>query len=360
MKSIFTSFILFCAFSTHFQDALALQLDFVRNLKVAPASLEPEGRVRETALAAMLAQAFKEKKLGKDFSASSCMTAKALSAAGSFNTIQLFAVQSTCTSRTPASYIVKEAREGIREATALREIELFPGMSDLMPPKKPPAGNLNVALPIAYLSYQDSYRDTHYLAIMPSAKGSVLCDVIKDLRKNAQTFKEKIGVVYANLGTQLANFHQKIKRPSSIYKVITDGAWHGDLHCLNAYYDMNDNLATLIDNETIAATLKNPGSPEDDILKLFLAAFSKWEAKERKDYMDGMDLATWFNSAFSSFVDGYARAYPAPAYRQVLGDLRAMFNKEKMPSWLSIAPEQLKELREKYINPIIDGKLSSR
>src|SRR5579863_9171457 len=59
--------------------------------------LEPDGTFTEQSLPKFLAQAYQEKKLtNPDFSKEECLKAKKMDVQGSFNTLQLFQITSTC------------------------------------------------------------------------------------------------------------------------------------------------------------------------------------------------------------------------------------------------------------------------
>jgi len=332
---------------------------FIQKIDVDKKILNYDGSLPASAVPKVLSQAFLEKKISDPaFNKDSCLKVKSIAIVGSFNTKQLFSIESSCdASKAPISYIAKEAVHGEKEALSLKEIEKTPGMKALLAPAKPPQGLLGLALPVAYLSYEDNNGMKHYLAIMPYAPGRVLCDVVKDFgdAKKPENAK-RLEKAYKNLGTQLGNFHRRFmkspKKPG-----IGETLLHGDLHCLNIFYDEKTGLTTLIDNETIADYIKNPRTPDDDILKLFFGPFSKSEPESRKDLIKGIDLETWFQKAFSNFVEGYAENVPQSQKAKVYEDLKKIFNTDQKLAWQSISPETLKDLREKYINPILDKKL---
>ena len=312
-----------------------------------------------------MGKAFLDKEINnRAFSQESCLVIKSLPVVGSFNTKQLFSIKSTCNNQEPLYFIAKEAADGEREASSLQEIENFPGLKKLMisSESSAPEGFPNLALPIIYLSYKDNNGREHYLAIMPYAPGRVLCDVVKDYRDSPTPLNaERIKKIYKNIGTQLGNFHRSFMTEASHkYSALKKTILHGDLHCLNTFYDEKSSKTTLIDNETIANFLKNPSTPDDDILKLFLGPFSKTEPESRKDLIKNIDLKTWFNLAFANFVDGYAQSFPEISRKELYQDLKKIFNFDtyQKPSWLSISADRLRDLREKYINPILDKKLA--
>jgi hypothetical protein len=328
--------------------------DFIEKIAVTPQQLSNLGDLSEASLPDILEKAFLDKDIDDpSFKSAQCIKARALPVTGSYNTIQLFVIDSTC-GKTKRSYIIKEARLAVDEARSLRSVALFPGISELLTPKKPPQNLLALALPLFYLSYDDQYKNDRTITLMPMAPGRAFCDVVKDYRddqspKNALRIKH----IYKTLGIQLGNFHKLGMKAGST--VLTKTV-HGDLHCLNVFYNEKANLFTLIDNETIADFIKKPASYSDDILKLFLGLFSTTEPAARTDMIRGIDRKRWFSLALGSFVEGYLSVFPRSQQQQVYKDLQAIFNARSNPSWLNIDPEELKQLRSRFINPIFSKK----
>src|SRR5579872_6109461 len=142
---------------TLYQDVVIRPMIFDTSL------LQGNGQFTENSLPKFLAQAYQEKKLNNlDFSKEACLKAKSLGTQGGYNTLQLFLVTSTCNSGPASLYIIKEAREGIDEATKLKAIEQLPQIKDITAPKVKP-GLPTIALPLAYFSYPDK-QAVHYIA----------------------------------------------------------------------------------------------------------------------------------------------------------------------------------------------------
>lgn len=318
--------------------------------------LSPDGTFTEQSLPKFLAQAYREKKVNlDDFSKEECLKAKKMDVQGSFNTLQLFLVTSTCRPSKASMYIIKEAKNGFDEAVSLKAIEKYPGMKELLAPNTPPKGLPSLALPLAYFSYANpSGYGLHYIAAMPSAKGKVLCSLVNEFRNNQSPQNaERIKRAYKILGTEMANFHKRFSKPvpgSKIGKTVP----HGDFHCFNVFYDELGGHFTFIDNETMAASLKNLVTPDDDLLKLFLGLFSTSEPEARKDIIKGVNLKTWYDLAFKNFIEGYLDAYKPTEQKQVLQDLKKIFNSTKKFPWMHIEASELQKMRKTYINPIFD------
>jgi len=305
------------------------QIEFNKSL------LASDGTFTEQSLPKFLAQAYQEKKLtNPDFSKEECLKAKKMDVLGSFNTLQLFQITSTCRQNTPVSYIIKEAKNGLGEAEKLQAVAKYPGMKELLAPATPPKGFPSVILPIAYFSYAGpSGYGLHYIAVMPSAKGKVFCQVVKEYRDNQSPQNaEKLKQAYKTLGAELANFHKRFN--------------HGDMHCFNMFY--NGEYFGLIDDETITM------GKGDDNLKLFLGLVSTSEPAERKNIIQGIDPKIWYSLAFKSFIEGYLNEYKLAEQQKILQDLKKMFNSNPTLPWLKIAPADLQKLLTNYINPVFD------
>ena len=328
--------------------------DVIKHVSINPSLLEYGGHFNEKSLPIFLSNAFKEKKItNADFAKESCLKAKRLDVEGSFNTLQLFLVTSTCQPKEASMYIIKEAREGLKEAVNLNAIVEYPGIKELIPPKMPPKGLPSIALPVGFFSYTNG--GLHYIIAMPAAKGNVLCHLVNKFRDDqSEKNAERIKRAYTILGNEMANFYKRFSKPltgSVIGKTIP----HGDFHCFNIFYDEIGGHFTLIDNETMADSLKNLQTPSDDILKLFLGLFSETEPGARKDIIKGIDLKKWHDLALKNFLEGFISAYPAAQQKQVLMELKKMFNNNISLPWLRIDGSYLQSLRKNYINPVFDA-----
>lgn len=327
--------------------------DGINLIDIDKTMVDNMGILSESSLSQLLAKA-QAHLPAKSFLNSSCISAKKIGAEGSFNTVQLFKVTSTCNPGKTSQYIVKEARDGEREALSLQLIEKYPKMKELMAPQAPPANLPSIALPVGYLAYNDTNRN-HILSVMPLAQGKVLCETITDFSKNQSDInKANLKKAYKVLGTEMSNFYARFREKvpgSALGKSIP----HGDFHCFNIFYDANAGHVTLIDNETMADALSNKSIPADDILKLFLGLFSTSEPAERKDVIKGIDLKLWHELALGSYIEGFLSAYAAAEQKQALQDLKKIFNSDLRPSWMNIDAGRLKELREKYINPVFES-----
>lgn len=130
-----------------------------------------------------------------------------------------------------------------------------------MAPGTPPANLPNIALPLAYLAYNDGNQN-HILTVMPLAQGKVLCETITELSKDqSDQNKEKLKKAYKVLGTQMSRLYKRFMDKvsgSALGKSIP----HGDFHCYYIFYDADASHLTLIDNETLADALNHKSGPD--------------------------------------------------------------------------------------------------
>lgn len=322
----------------------------IKNMEVDKSLLGANGAFTENSLPKFLAQAYNEKKLKNiDFSKEACLKAKNLGTQGGYNTLQLFLITSTCHAGSASMYIIKEARNGIDEATKLKRIAEYPKMKELIAPNIVP-GLPSIALPLAYFSYPDT-KAVHYLAAMPAAKGKDLSTYITQFRDNqsAQN-KELLNRAFTIVGKESANFYKRFGK-----KVV-----HGDFHSFNIFFDPITGHTTWIDAETMANSFDTPTGPAKDIVKLFYMPFCiNSTFQQFRDLIKGIDLKTWFNIAVKNFVIGYKDTYKPQEQKQVVQELKKMFMDPFTITWVDFDEQQLNNVRKTYISPIFDELLKS-
>ncbi|HXW53877.1 MAG TPA: hypothetical protein VEL47_07220, partial [Myxococcota bacterium] len=230
------------------------------------------------------------------------------------------------------------------------QISSVPALAGLVWPNSEP-NKPTIALPIAYLAYSDSQRE-HYLEVMPAAPGKMLCDIINDYKSAAE--KPDIARSYRQLGLELANFHNLMVGPGTdSKKLLKDSIIHGDLKCVNIFYDAAMNHFTLIDNEGMSHFLDRPGPRIADIAKLLFGHFVPGEDARVINTVSGLDLKQWYELAAKNFFLGYVEAFPKDQQREALTELRDIIN-GPIPGYNQAG---LNDVRIKYINPIFDELL---
>ena len=320
----------------------------IKNMDIDKSLLGANGAFTETSLPKFLAQAYSEKKLkNADFSKEACLKAKNLGTQGGYNTLQLFLITSTCHAGAASMYIIKEARNGIDEASKLKRIAEYPKMKELIAPNIVP-GLPSIALPLAYFSYPDT-KAVHYLAAMPAAKGKDLSAYIIQFRDNqsAQN-KELLSRAFTILGRETANFHKRFDN-----KVA-----HGDFHTFNIFFDPISGHSTWIDAETMANSFDKPTGPAKDIVKLFYMPFCiNSTFQQFRDLIKGIDLKTWCDIAVNDFVIGYKDTFKPQEQKQAIQELRKMFLDPFTITWVDFDQQKLSDIQKNYISPIFDELL---
>lgn len=69
----------------------------------------------------------------------------------------------------------------------------------------------------------------------------------------------------------------------------------------------------------------------------------------------GVDLKLWHDLALASFIEGFISAYNGAEKKQALLDLKKIFNSDQNFPRMNFDAAMLKELRNKYINPVFDS-----
>ena len=327
----------------------------IRNMDIDTSLLDKNNKFTETTLPKFLAQAYREKKLtNSDFSKESCIKAKNIASKGGANTAQLFLVTTTCKPGPASIYILKGATKGLDEAIKLKDLEQIPAMKAIIAPKVV-RGLPSIALPIAYFKYPDK-SGFGYISAMPAAKGKEFANFIIAFRDDqSQQNLETVNRGFRILGRETANFHKRFMSPLP-NKIIGKTMTHDDLHVFNIFYDELGGHFTYIDNETMARTMAKKSSPYSDLIKLSLNPIRT--GKRLRDLTKGVDLKMWHDNAFKNFVLGYAEAYPRQE-KQVLQELKAMFNSSHPLLDAKYQVNKLPEFRTKYINPVFDSLIAS-
>lgn len=349
MKKIsFLLLVLCVSFEIRVIGAIQHDLSFIHQVQ-ANQNLYNNGKLSEETLPQFLALAFHDKQQQfPQFSSASCLTATNMEGQGGFFTKQLFSVVSTCEGE-PKYYIVKEPVKGIEESTRLKSISNVSVLKDLILPNlvlnKP-----SIAAPIAYLSYKPDNNVEHYLLVMPRAAGKMLCDVINDYKSSPNN--QDIIRAYRQLGLEMANFHNLLVANEALEKpLLKDSIIHGDLKCLNIFYDHKTNHFTLIDNESMYFSIERPQSRLIDIAKVLFGNFVKGDSPKVVNVLNGLDLKVWYDLSAKSFFEGYVSAFPKNQQSEALGELRALINRP-FPS--NYNQQSINDIRLKYLNPIFD------
>ena len=246
-------------------------------------------------------------------------------------------------------YILKESKDGIGEATKLKEIAEVPQFKDIIAPKVK-AGLPSLSLPLAYFAYPDK-QTVHYLSAMPSAKGKVMSEWATKYQKDpSPQNKELLNRAFSILGKETANFH-KLFMQAGQGKILGKTVAHGDFHLHNLFFDEIAGHFTFIDNETIALYLKNKIDPAIDICKPFYMPFNNTYDGFLAE-IEGIDLKTWYEITLKNFITGYVSIYPKTQQKKLLEELKTMFNTFDVPSW--VAFHDLDKVRTEDINPVFD------
>lgn len=331
--------LIFIAWAAQAQDK-----SFIKQVEADP-SLYPNGLMTEATLPKFFELAFKDNLAQyPQFASANCMSAQNIKQEGGYNTIQLFALTSTCTGSRQI-YIIKEPANGLHESSQLFTLSNYPGLKELID-NKPDSGLPTVTLPVAYLSYAGPAKQ-HYLLVMYRALGSSFCNVITDFK--TKDIKPDIPRIYRRLGLEIANFQKRFTKDKDV--LIGKTLRHGDLKCLNIFYDQETNHFSLIDNESMRMSIDNPVLPQEDNFRLLFGNLIASEDYYMKNILlQGIDLAKWYDLTIKNFVDGYLETFPEEKRGQAFIELANMLNPASTPDFATTEFMNIKHL----INPIFD------
>jgi len=160
---------------------------------------------------------------------------------------------------------------------------------------------------VVYVSYKDHKSKKHILAIMKTAEGKTLQELMIDFQKNPRDTWVRQGnaEAYYDLGATLAKFYRTVG--GSYSKTLV----HGDMHSGNIFYheDHAGHVVTLIDNERIAYSLDKAGSISADLGYLFVVSpfVMNWA---KSDFLNAFDAKKWYSIVIPSFFLGFISTLP--------------------------------------------------
>lgn len=293
------------------------------SLKVI-SGVNSEGNLSHTALVQVLKQV---KGLPPAFSAVRVdqITAMDEEAAGApWGTAQLFKVRFD-----KATYIIKEIKkDAYAEIERLDRATHHQGLKPYIYPHRQP-GCPQFSFPISYLSYKHKSK-THYLVVMPAAKGASLAQIMKGYKKHYKDGHSVKNVAHAfyQAGARLAQFYQNIKK-------VRDSAFiHGDAHMANIFYHFDHNndqhTVTLIDNERICKSFNTCKSRAEDIAFLCMKSFyvMKWT---NKSFFENFPVDDWYKLYLPNFIAGYISVYPQAERKGVFYKIKEWIENYKDP-----------------------------
>lgn len=274
--------------------------------------LDRKGRFKNSEiLITFLKNAAKEGKISEDFNAiqEAHMLSEELRISR-FWTKQLFLV--TC--ENGKQYIIKEIRpkaKPINQVCRLQNAYKHSEIQEFVYPNQ--KNNLQFIFPSSYLRFLGKDKE-HILAILPKAQGTLLAYLILEFAANpSREIIEQICKAYFDIGLAMANFY---KDQGTLDKTVI----HGSLHNANMLYDSGSRLVTLIDNDGIIASLKEPRDISKDLGILFAVApfiinytFKIFVTDPKSNAeitsYETTVLCNWYTIALTSFMFGFMSTY---------------------------------------------------
>lgn len=287
-----------------------------------------------------------------------CILAKPLGGGGA-QTLQLFAIsfkQGGCgagVAQTGVHYILKEMKLGTSEVSNMEKIRQSPlNVYDSKNPKSS-HGPL-IAFDAQNLSYSFSGK-THRLALINVAAGQSYASILN----NQQLPDDSIQTAFQTFGRNLAQLHKAFMNPGANGAVLGKTYVHGDLHLENVFYDIKQNRAILIDNESFSASLapneKRPVSV--DLLKFYGMLVASLKSSHR--HGKKIPSQQLHELVLKPFLKGYAGVFEKQE-QEVLKELKSIFlGQNALKIWQNdnrtfLNPIDLKKAQSQYVGTIFD------
>lgn len=313
----------------------------VPELSIDQSMINEDGQLRDDKIPQVLSNAYKANKLQiGHFEEENCLVAEDILKKKGFNTLQLFNVKLTCGNQD--EFILKESTSGYQEAEKLIKISRFNAIQPFIFPQI--TDYPSILLPISYFTYADQSMRDRLISIQPKAPGEDFCKFIK---KNIHSNRDKLKKAYKRLGIQLSKL-QQLLTINNEYRIA-----HGDLKCLNIFYDENNDHFTFIDNETMTSDVESAKSPRIDIAKILFGHFNIGEDEVITKMLDQVELSEWYRVSIGSFIKGYVTA--SQNSNATLNYLSQLFNGNLDSPGNKYDYENISIALKKYINPSIQS-----
>jgi tRNA A-37 threonylcarbamoyl transferase component Bud32 len=186
---------------------------------------------------------------------------------------------------------------------------------------------------------------SRYLSFITVAPGQSLINLSKalgaDIKKGDTAAEhrdsDQLYKAFYAVGGGLGELHKRFMDKGEGRKLLGKTIIHGDLHLNNIFVDpVQDNLVTLIDNETFAKSLKEKRPIAVDILVFY--AFTVAHFKDIYLFPNEIGLTKWNNVMLKPFLLGYISNWPPSNREQLLNELKEILTNPMMV--LKLAPDR--------------------
>lgn len=240
---------------------------------------------------------------------------------------QLFSVKASLNSHKDIVplYIIKETKKGLKEIENLYKINSGP-LADERKSTPEFISNLIKPQEIIRIAFDEIHFQikNRYFSVLQMAPGRSLYSYLKDFGKLAslkdlddeelQNSYKKIKKIFYNTGFMISKLHQKYANNSINNDILGRRTFvHGDLHAENLFYDDDNDIVTLIDNETFALSIDEPCSGVNDIVEFYTIHTVKTIAHNFSNQLTlniefGIDDRIWHELCYQLFY-GYLQAF---------------------------------------------------
>lgn len=195
------------------------------------------------------------------------------------------------------------------EAEALLALQNYPKMQEIQ--NNTEAATVCLSKLIRFY-YVKNDRTIYYFAILEAAQGKELFKVMSyELLQNKDI--NKLKEIFYNIGRQISELHKSIIgadqfiSPRNLLSVV-----HDDFHPENTFYNVETNILSLIDNESMGDSISNPMAIVREIYGIYEVPIIRWPSEKitidlLKD-ADPHDIA----SIYFELIMGMASVYQNP------------------------------------------------
>lgn len=281
--------------------------------------------------------------LSSPLTSKDCLKVTSLTEGKGYNTGQLFSIKVNrlCgqnDEQWEQIYIFKEVTQALKELLNLEKIKNNPRISKVIKGEGPD-GVPVITTDLVNFKISHAKKEI-YFSLLESAKGKPLSGWIKQygeaLTKNEASLpalQKTMEKMFYNIGYQLSKLHQylsvRIDKKHTTRNLLKNTIIHGDFHANNIFYDDKDQTVYLIDNESMANSIKKtlPGTHELAYLYA-LTTFKTIAYKASDQFKTNLTLnipdKAWHH-LWQKLIVGYIAAYPEDSWNQIEKEMQKSF-----------------------------------
>lgn len=265
--------------------------------------IDHNGHLTEESVKHFLVSALEQKQLPA-FSDTECLNVKnIMNDKGAF-TDQLFVIESSCDGCFSLECETQQfILKGVVQANEINKLNTASTYAPLLPVIYPnrQANLPQLNFPFYFLSYEYGGK-RHRLSLMYKAPGQSILTYLRQFLRDPgnRHIHDTIVQCYIDVGRAMANFYKKYTAHARS-KSLPHGIIHGDFHVGNIFYDQKTRQVTLIDNASMAHSIREPGDCRNDIAVLLVGLLHLLPEHVR---------GKWRDITIPNFCTGFLSTYP--------------------------------------------------